>query len=162
MNTEFWESCRRNSILIDVTLYPPLFSKKTELLLLAKSKGTAINAVETATFRVTTNSKGDSELEKTFRRCRKLGYWPILRQGRVYQCAKPAYGHYFNKAFGTTIPTGGSVDIYDLEVTGWKVLSHLEKSPEACRFCTYGWEKVPTQAWAKSCLSRKEWDVAEQ
>jgi hypothetical protein len=160
MPKEFWESCRRNSISIDLTLYPPLFSKESDLVQLAKSEGITLNVVKTTTFRFTTNSKGDSELEKGFRRCRKRLYCPILKEGKVYLCAKPAYVHYFNKVFGTNIPNTGFVDLYGPKVTGWKVLSRIQKSPEACRYCTSGWEKVPTQVWAKSCCSQKEWDIA--
>ena len=162
MPREFWESCTRNSISIEVTLYPPLFGKEPDFVQLAKSEGIALNVVKRDEFRFTSNSKGDSELERGFRRCRKRRRCPILVQGKVYPCALPAFAHYFNEAFGTNIPNTGFVDLYGPEVTGWKVLSRIEKSSEACRFCTDGWEEEPTHVWAKSCCSQKEWDIASQ
>jgi hypothetical protein len=160
MHREFWESCRRNSISIDVTLYPPLFSHESDLVQLSKSKGIPMNIVKTSTFRSSTNSKGDSELEKTFKRCRTWLYCPILKQGKIYPCAKPAYVHYFNNTFGTDIPDTDFAHIYSPKATGWTLLSRINTHPEACRYCTYGWEKIPTHVWTKSCRNQKEWDVA--
>ena len=162
MPGEFWECCRRNAISIDLTLYPPLFSKESDFMQQAKSEGITLNVDKRSTFLVTINSKGDSEREKGFKRCRKALYCPILTQGKVYQCAKLAYVHYFNKAYCTNIPSMDYVDLYDHEVTGWKVLSRIEKSSETCRYCTTGYEKAPTQVWAKSHCDKKEWDIASQ
>ena len=162
MPKEFWESCRRNSISIHLSLYPPLFIKEADFLRLAKSEGITLNISKTSTFRLPTNSKGDSDLEKGFNRCRKWLYVPILKEGKVYPCAKPAYVHYFNREFGTDIPSTGFVDLYDPKVTGWEVLSRINKIPEACRYCTYGWEEIPTQAWSKSRHRQEEWDITNQ
>lgn len=161
MPVEFWESCRRNSISIEVTLYPPLINKESDFVQMAKSEKISLNVVKASTFFVFINSKGDSELERGFRRCCKWqSYRPILRQGKVYYCFMPALVHYFNTAYGTNIPNTGLADLYDPKMTGWKVLSRIEKSSEACRYCTAGWDKVPAQVWAKSRCNQKEWDMA--
>ena len=160
MQESFWESCRRHSISIDVSIYPPLSSKESDFVQLAKSEGITLNAVKSSTFYIPINSRGDTEPEEGFRRCRKLFYCPTMVQGKVYLCAKAAYVHYFNKAFGTSIPNTGSVDLYDLNMTGWKVLSLIEKASEICRYCTFGWKKVPIQMWSKCHYNQDEWDVA--
>jgi hypothetical protein len=163
MPGEFWESCRCNSISIEVTLYPPLANKEADFVQLAKNERITLNVVKASVFYVFVNSKGDSELEKGFKRCRKMSiYRPILRQGKVYNCYMSALGHYFNAAYGTNIPSTGFVDLYDPKLTGQKVLSCIEKNSESCRYCATGWKKVPTQVWSKSCCSQKEWDVAKR
>jgi hypothetical protein len=162
MPVEFWESCRRNSISIEVTLYPPLINKENDFLQLAKNEKIVLNVVKASEFYIFVNSKGDSELEKGFRRCRKRSiYRPLLREGKVYNCYMPALVHYFNAAYGTNIPNTGFVDLYDPKMTGWKMLSLIEKNSDACRYCATGWIKVPTQIWTKSCFSQKEWDVTK-
>lgn len=157
---EFWESCRRNSVSINLTLYPPLFGKELDLVQLAKSEGVILNVTKISTFRATINSKGDSEFTKSYRRCHKWRYYPILKEGKVYPCARPAYVHYFNKAFCTNIPNTGFVSLYDPNINGWKVLSCTQKSSETCRYCTYGWEEIPTQVWTTTCRIQREWDIA--
>jgi hypothetical protein len=161
MPGEFWESCRRNTISIDVTLYPPVFSKESDIVKLAKTEGTKPTVRKCAAFRVPVNSKGGFDPNRVFRGCRKIGFWPVLKHGKIYTCAKTAFIHYFNKAFGTNIPNTGCTDLYDSKTTGWEVLSKMGKPSETCSYCTYGWEKVPTQVWTESSCSRKEWDVAK-
>jgi organic radical activating enzyme len=160
MPRKFWETCKRNLVSVNLTLYPPLFNKESDFMKLAKTEGITLNITKISTFRATINSKGNTELEENYNRCRKWRYFPILKEGKIYPCAKPAYIHYFNKAFGTKIPNTGFVDLYDPKMTGWKLLSRLQKSSETCRYCTYGWEKIPTQEWSISCRNQNEWDVA--
>jgi len=163
MPETFWESCRLNSISIAVTLYPPFHEKESDLMKLAKKERTTMSVVKNSRFLITTNSKGNSDKEKNFRRCQKWVYCPILVHGKIYRCSRPPYWRFFNKAFGTNVPNTGYADIYDPKMTGWKILSSIDKSSEACRYCTLALENTTTtHAWAISECRREEWDVAIQ
>jgi len=162
MPQEFWESCKRNSIRIDLAVYPPFKQKEEFWIKLAKSKGVKIYASKRSSFYAEINGKGDSDVENGFKQCRTRFYCPMLRQGKLYTCALPALVHYFNRRYSTEIPSEGYVDIYAQNLTGWDVKEVLDKGSSTCCYCTVGWDPIPSFSWSTSKRIMTEWDAATQ
>jgi hypothetical protein len=159
MSDEFWEACRSGSIAIDITVYPPLEERETFFIKLAHAKGVKVRIQRTRSFYAFQNTKGNSA-NIGFQKCRSRMYCPNLREGKVYICPVPALVHYFNKRFGTRIPSAGFVDIYTPNLTGWDVKEVLGKGSSTCRYCTFGWDLIPSFPWSISKRTMKEWDAA--
>jgi len=160
MSNSFWEACRAYSIGFDITVYPPLKHRIALFKELTRAKGVRLRTLKTAeAFYAFYNRKGDSDVKLSFQRCRPgWNAVPNLRNGRLYSCPIPTYIHYFNKRFGTRIPSDGYVGIYASNLTGWDVKKALDKAPSACRYCTYGWKRVPRLSWSQSNRVITDWE----
>lgn len=156
ISNSFWDACRSNSIALDVTIYPPLKSKESSFVELANSKGVKVFILGGTPFYALYNKNGDSDIENSFKNC--ITPCPNLREGKLYVCPVHAYAHYFNKRFGTQIPFTGSVNIYASKLSGWDVKELLSKAPATCRYCTLGWDNIPTFSWSTSKQIITEWD----
>lgn len=155
----FWETCKTHSITIDFTVYPPLRKKEKSLVNLARTKGVRIRATRTSSFYAFSNLKGNSDPNKGFQKCSTRAYSPNLREGKLYICQVPSLVHYFNKQYGTHIPSAGYIDIYTPNLTGWDVKEVLERGSSTCRYCTAGWDRIPSFPWSTSKLHMSEWDA---
>lgn len=159
MQDSFWKTCRSNSAILDITIYPPLKDKEQFLRNLANSKLVKTNVHFTSAFSALYNDKGDSDVNQSFVTCRKWQYCPNLRQGRLYVCPVPAYAHYFNEAFESHIPEDGWLDIHAQGLSGWDVLTMLEKATSACAYCMLGSERIRAFPWSASTQSVKDWQI---
>jgi organic radical activating enzyme len=156
MPDSFWKTLRSCSIVLDITVYPPLKKKESSFIQLANSKGVRVCTHEVTLFHAFYNKKGDSKLS-TLQKCRTL--CAMLREGKIYICGVPALVHYFNKRFGTQIPGTGFADIYSSGLTGWDVKKLLSKASTVCHYCTLGWENLPVFPWSTSNRTVAEWDA---
>ena len=159
MQDLFWEMCRSNSVILDVTVYPPLKGKEQFFRNLANSKSVKTDFHSVSAFSALYNDKGDSDVKRSFLRCRSWQYCPNLREGRLYVCPVPAYVHYFNETFGSHVPEDGWLDIHAQSLSGWDVLALLDKATSACRYCMFGWKPIRTFPWSHSTRSVKDWQA---
>ncbi len=155
MNNSFWDSCRANKIGIDLTVYPLMAGKVDDMIGLVKRNGLDIVVTHITHFGTHRNLNGDSDPKEAMAICRGMFYCPYLLAGKLYPCALPALGHYFNKAFGTHIPDTGGVDIHTRGLTGRSIVDLLNRPVDACRHCSYTIRKYE---WAISQRSVDEWD----
>lgn len=156
MSHDFWQCCRDNKIGIDVTIYPPTAKMSESVVHMVKNNGLEIVVTNVTQFWAHRNLKGDSDPDRAMTECRKKFYCPYLLEGRLYICALPALGHYFNDKFGTNIPHTGFVDIHSAGLTGRKIIRLLERPADACRFCSYD---VRRYEWSVSKGLVQEWDA---
>lgn len=160
MSDSFWKACKTNSIVIDLTLYPPVKYKLKILTRLTLAKKVRLTIRRPKYFYAFYNSQGKPDLTAENQKCVSLFHiCPNLRNGRIYSCPIPAYVLFFNKRFGTAIPSDGYVDIFAPNLTGWDVKKALQKFPSACRYCTCRWHKIPKFIWAPSNKTMTEWDA---
>jgi len=157
MPSSFWDACRTNSITIDVTVYPPLRSQESFFVELANSKRVKIQLLRPEKFFAVYNKNGNSEIGTSFRNC--VMKTPNLREGKLYHCPFNAYSHNFNRQYGTRIPIPMPVNIYAPKLSGWDVIELLSKAPSTCRYCTLGWDIIPTFPWSKSKRIMTEWEA---
>ena len=159
MSESFWNSCKACSVDIDITVYPPVKPKESSLIQLVKGKGLRVFTHTITLFHAFYNKKGDTNPNKAFKQCHKRWNNPMLREGKIYVCHKPATIKYFNKMYNLKIPITGFVDIYDPSLNGWDVKEQLNKAPTICRYCTLGWDDIPVFPWTTSNLVLQDWDA---
>ncbi|MCJ7633972.1 hypothetical protein MUP77_16495, partial [Candidatus Bathyarchaeota archaeon] len=159
MSEEFWNACRSCSIHILYTVYPPFRKTESAIVKLAKSKGVRIIANQVTSFHGFYNKAGDTNVESAFKKCRSRFYCPMLRNGRLYVCCLSCNITVFNQHYGLHIPEDGFINIYENEITGWKIVERLERASPTCRFCTLGWDDVPIFPWKTSKGVLEDWDA---
>jgi hypothetical protein len=160
MPEKFWNACRICSAGIDITVYPPLKGEAPALVQLVKNNGLSVKIYSVNYFHAFYNRKGDTEIKAAFKTCRKREYMPMLRDGKIYICPKPATMFYFNEKYGLSVPMTGFVDIYAPGLNGWDVLSRLNEASTACSYCTLGWDVIPVFPWSRSKLVLEDWDAS--
>lgn len=161
MSESFWNACRACSIDIDITLYPPVKPKEADLIRLVEEKGLKVSTHSITLFFAFYNNKGDTCAKTAYAKCHKRWYNPMLRNGKIYVCHKPATLKYFNKKFNLKIPIDGFVNIHDPLLNGWDVIEKLDIAPSACRYCTLGLDTIPAFPWAPSNRVLQDWDASE-
>lgn len=160
MPEKFWDACRTCSASIDITVYPPLKGEASALERLVKDEGINVNVWCVNSFQAFFNGKGDTDAKAAFKRCREREYMPMLRDGKIHICPKPATILYFNERFGLNVPRTGHVDIYEPGLDGWDILCRLNEASAGCRYCTLGWDVIPVFPWSPSNLVLEDWDAS--
>jgi hypothetical protein len=158
MHEGFWSACRKFSISIYVTIYPPSKGRESTFAQLADAKGVAVQTNSVSFFHAFFNSKGDTDVKAAFRKCRSRFYCPMLREGKLYVCCLSSNINIFNKYFGLEIPNTGFVDIYADGVTGWTIKERLQKASPTCSYCTLGWDSIPVFPWGLSTRTLEDYD----
>lgn len=156
MKDSFWIACRKNQIRINWSVYPPHFHKIDDVMKMVKGKGVIMDSDKQEKFRSVLNLKGDSDPLEAFNFCRSFNFAPFLKDGKVYICSRPALIDTFNNKFGTKIPTGGFIDIYDRNINGWDVLLSINRSAEICKYCPTIKHKFE---WKESSFESSDWDI---
>jgi hypothetical protein len=160
MSKKFWNVCRSCSIDIGITIYPILKEKESVLVQLVRRNGLRVITNSVTFFHAFYNRKGDTNQEAAFKRCRSRGYTPMLREGKIYVCPKPATLGYFNKKFNLEIPRTGYADIHMPGISGWDVRERLNEASSACCYCTLGWDVIPVFSWEASTPTLQDWDAS--
>jgi len=153
--TSFWETCRNTNTTINLIAYPPL-KHINELRTLCESERVSLTVRSVKTFNACNNLLGDSDKRKAFEFCRNKFFCPLLKEGRLYHCAMPAYVHYFNQSFGYQIVADKGINIHARSISGAKILRQLNMPIETCRWCTQ--DDVPF-LWAVSKKDPADWDT---
>jgi hypothetical protein len=159
MPDSFWSACKETSTIIFFDVYPPLYAREKRLIDLARTNGVRMHNWRASSFQASINLKGDSNPNTSFQKCPFRSVHQ-LKEGKLFTCVKPMVSHYFNKRFGTHIPSSGWVDIYAPNLTGWAAKKVLEKGFSTCCYCPTGKEKYPSYQWSTSKLVISEWDVS--
>jgi organic radical activating enzyme len=162
MPDSFWKSCKDTSTKLIFDVYPPLYHKEKQLLNLVKSKGVNIVSSKVQSFQACLNLKGDSDPNETFKKC---CYRLIhqLKEGKIYTCAIPMVVQYFNKRFGTQLPSAGWINIYTPNLTGWGIKKALDAGGfSTCAYCSTKKDQLARASfkWSTSSLQMSEWESA--
>lgn len=160
MSNSFWNACRACYASIEITIYPPVKKNELALMNLVKKNGLKVLTHTITMFHAFFNKKGDNCVNMTFEKCHERWYNPMLRDGKIYVCHKPATLKYFNDTFNLKIPTDGFVNIYDHPLDGWKIKEKLDIAPGACAFCMLGSTNIPVFPWAPSNKALNDWDAS--
>ena len=147
MNDEFWQTCKRSRVKIELSIYPPFFEKQQNWVNIAKTHEVEITTARKTEFYDFINVEGNTHDKKGLERCQK--HWPMLRNGKIYNCFLPALVHYFNREYKTEIPNDEYIDIYSPQINGWDILNQVTKSTETCKYCTYRMETIPSSPWTR-------------
>ena len=159
MPESFWNTCRSCSVDISITIYPPLKEKESTLIQLVNDNGLKVFTHSESSFYAFYNRRGDTDKKAAFERCHNRWNTPMLREGKIYPCPKPATISYFNKKFDLDIPRAGFVDIYFPGLDGWDIIDKLNKGCSTCSYCALGWDVIPVFSWDTSKLILQDWDA---
>jgi hypothetical protein len=127
---------------------------------LVKKNGLRVFVHSVYFFHAFYNRNGDTDPKLAFKRCRSRWYTPMLREGKIHVCPKPATIGAFNEKYDLHIPQDGFVDLYEPDINGWDIKERLNKAASTCRYCTLGWDTIPVFPWATSNLVLQDWDAS--
>jgi hypothetical protein len=164
MSENFWNTCRKNDISINITRYPLSFAYD-ELPKLAESHGVKFEwfgiAVEKTTFNLAFDPLGKQSPYESFSNCSMANDCVRLNNGKLTTCSPIHNIDFFNKAFGTNMKPcpDDYIDIYNVK-SGREIMDFLCKPIPFCRYCnvnrrTYG------NPW---CITKRvidEWVITE-
>lgn len=156
MKEEFWDTCRKYDIKIDMSQYPIVGDKETfkqKYFTLVENHNVKIGEVHWADkFWSLLNYKGDSDIKKTFENCDK--FCKTLRNGRLITCSLGSYFDFYNNYFGTNIPEAKGIDIYKNDAK--TILKYLNTPMETCRYCT---QERHYFEWGRTEKKKEEWFI---
>ena len=155
----FLEVCKRFSVRVKWTIYPPLRNRKSELIARFKQAGIRVFTIEAGDFYVKMKPEGGNP-KSALRFCRKTTYCPYLREGRIYTCAQAFhikdYIQLYEKETGqkSEMRVSKGLDVCDETKDGWSILNYLMTPCETCRFCA---DSVRSIMWSQSAKHFEEW-----
>jgi len=158
---EFWESCRKNKILISVSLYPINIDKK-EIKKTAKDHKVKLifsgSAEPERMTKLPLDLSGSQEINKAFRKCAiSWGCCVTLRDGKIFACCIAGHIRFFNEYFkqNLAITEEDYVDIHKVNSIE-EIIDFLEKPFPFCRYCKTSDTKF-AQRWGISKKEITEW-----
>lgn len=148
MKPEFWQTLREHSVILDMSLYPPVADKLQEFLDLLEQYGVEYNLNRVTTFfkRLTLYPFEDTALNNA--RCASRSCH-FLRDGCLYKCPDAYLIGYMAESIGTVPEALRERDFVRLaDVTDpWAMVRKLEGPCELCRRCTIDrQENIPWQS----------------
>lgn len=156
MPESFWETCRKNNIIIDLSKYPPTKEMFPQFLDLIKKNNVKVGNIhpghEMYFFH---NQFGTSDVKTAFKYCGRKSYKiNVLKNGKMYTCPKTAFIDIYNNYFNTNVPTDKGIDIY--KYAGKVIINYLKKPVATCAYCLYG---VVAHKWSTTSKSKDEWNA---
>lgn len=162
MNKEFWNSCRKNKIIIGVTEYPIGIDYsmckeiiKNENVGFESFNGDYIPRDEM--WRLSLDSAGSSKPLENFIKCPRANACIFISHGKVFNCATMANIEHFNRCFEQNFEVSEDdyIDIYSVSDIS-EVLQFLCNPKPFCRFCNIENRKYGVK-WSKTTASIEEW-----
>lgn len=162
MDEEFWQSCKRNDIVIGVTQYPIDIDYEVRLKLVS-DKGIAFESFSGGTYprdemwKLSLDEKGKQRPVENFMRCPRANACIFISHGKVFNCATMANIDHFNKCFNKDFKLSEDdyVDIYKVNHIQ-EILSFLCNPKPFCRYCNIDDRKYG-QRWQHSRKTIDEW-----
>lgn len=132
----FFESCRKNGVIIGISGYKPTLALKNQIIeVLEENQVTYIFRDVVENFGKNIDLAGKNDIEIAVKSCRE-SRCHFMRQGKIYKCPFEALGNKLFTHFNIDIELNGGIDIYKEDLNWQEVVSSLHNnSVEACRFC---------------------------
>ena len=162
MEEEFWQSCKRNHIVIGLTQYPIAVDYE-EIIRMISGKGVLFESFSGTSYprdemwRLALNEEGKERPVENFLRCPRANACIFISHGKVFNCATMANIGHFNKCFGTEFQLSkeDSIDIYEVNDIQ-EILSFLCNPKPFCRYCSIDGRKYG-EKWSVTRRSPGEW-----
>lgn len=159
MKKDFWDTCRKNNVVIDISKYPVIEDKAALFENLIKENNVDFGGFHDGRDRkLFHNQWGNSDKYVSFENCaihRKN--IAILKDGRIFVCPKTAFIDIYNKYFAQSVPQGKGINIYFS--SGKNIKKYLSKPVETCKYCSYMWKIVD---WHISQKQSEEWNATNE
>jgi uncharacterized Fe-S cluster-containing radical SAM superfamily protein len=156
---EFWLSCSKNNIQIEITIYP---IKLDVQKIIAYAHDVFGVTVSTRTFSWMNHHRdftGSQDTKEAFRKCNYGGYCIFLEDGKLCLCSLPLLSKHFNKYFGKNEqkypePTEKDyINIFEVDSID-TILKKFTRPIPYCRVCTFS---IDHPEWKVSNKDIKEW-----
>lgn len=140
-NVQFWNTCRRARVHLNLTLYGPMKTKRRAIVDKCSLEHVPLRVQERDVFFARMVPDGSSNPTRAFRFCRRTTYCPYLREGRLYICAQAYHIRDFaREASKSGLPNVDGFDEgLDIRQNGlsWRnILDYLMRPGKVCRFCS--------------------------
>lgn len=132
----FFESCRKNDIMISISGYQPTLKIRNEIEdILKKNDITYVFRSNVMDFGKNIDLTGSVDKYEAMKRCREHTCH-FLRYGKIYKCPFEALGNRFFGHFNIDICLNGGSDIYTEGLNWTELIKRLDYHPvEACKYC---------------------------
>lgn len=161
---QFWESCRRNRILIAPTKYPISIDWKSVEEKAQKYKvdldffgGTG--HCEKTLYHKPLDVNGLQNPVLSYTNCQHV-HCVNLYKGKLYHCPIVAYIHYFNRQFNKNMKVSSAdyIDIHDDTMTARKIFDFCSRPVPFCRNCLSR-RTTRGHPWETTKKDIKEWTL---
>jgi organic radical activating enzyme len=134
----FWETCRKNDIVVAVTQYPIKLDHKA---IEQKAKEFGVKFRYYFIGHKTMHKKpldinGEQNISENLKLCHKFNTCVQLIDGKLYTCIEMAYIKYFNKYFNQHLVVNNDdvIDIFKIK-TKEELFERLAKPISFCKYC---------------------------
>lgn len=157
INETFWESCRKNNIVISISIYPTRtddnFIKKVCL-----EKGVKFNIygdrTKNSCFKLYSLNPKRQGCRMNYYRCREIDFLQ-LADGKIFSCAQCAYVGHLNRALGYNFePRKGDYIAVDSIDSIFALRLFRLKSKPFCKYCVFPRQQTD---WHLSERKSAEW-----
>lgn len=161
MTKEFWEACRNNKIVIEITKYPIAFEYDKAFQKLEEERIECQymrDSDVSCTFdKYRLDLEGNQDPYFSFTHCSMANQCHLLKKGKIYTCSVIGCIEHFNKKFGCELDVNENdyVDIYQVK-SGDEMLKRLSRPADFCRFCNVK-ERVRNLPFEISKREIQEW-----
>ena len=157
----FWQSCKKNNIIISISQYPIKLDKKKIRQIArfhrVKLVFTGSNADERMC-KLPLDLSGSQDIKRSWRKCAiSWGCCVTIREGKIFTCCIAAHIRFFNQYFNQNLVISDNdyVDIYKVK-NREEIIDFLQNPFPFCRYCKTMETKF-AQQWGISKKEIKEW-----
>lgn len=158
----FWDTCRENNIVIEVTYYPINLDKDKILELAKRYKVTVIpfdrtDKILKTSYRNPLKEEKVGNAEENYRRCYQKGRCMSLKEGRIFPCTCIPNVCHFNKYFNKNLEVTEKdyIDIYKVQ-SAKDIEDFLDKAVPFCSYCDIK-GRTAGIPWSTSEMEIEEW-----
>lgn len=151
---------RENKVMLDISVYPPLFNQMDKIIQKLQSLQVAYNYEIITRFKPILLGEKSSYPFKALTECNSLN----LKDGYLAPCPVVLNIDYYNKEFDTDYPnTGGKVDIFKKGLKSEEIIKELKKPFDLCNHCSHYRDNLSFFKWKNSSnnINKNDWIMEE-
>lgn len=162
MDSDFWDVCRNNNIVIGITQYPIDIDyegriQKIEDEGICYESFSGGDLPRDEMWRLCLDKSGNNRPLENFIKCPRANACIFIKHGKVFNCATMANIEHFNSCFGTAmeISQDDYADIYQCTSIN-EILDKLCNPKPFCRYCNIDGRRYGNR-WGKTHQGIDEW-----
>lgn len=140
MSEELLRFIREESVIMDISLYPPMHGMEEEIRKALTSKGILFNIERIEYFYRRFMPCGGNDPERSFANCDSSANH-LMYKGKIASCAMPFSVEILNKEYGYEVTHDAWIDLFDEHLDGWEINRRLKQASSLCSYCSSGLEE---------------------
>ena len=147
MSDELLEFVKTNDIMLDISVYPPLFNIIDEIVQKLKNKHVKLFLEHISMFKPILLDSKEKYPFKTLQNCNCIN----LENGFISSCPLQTTIKYYNEHFENKYNyKTNKINIYDDSITGAEIKKRLKEPFELCDYCAHYRDDLPFFEWSQS------------